>query len=84
MLHYIIWNIDPEIVRIGPWPLRWYGLLFAAGFLIGVQVMTHIFKAEKKPLSDTDSLLITMVVSTILGARLGHFLFYEPEYGVNF
>ena len=40
--------------------------------------MTFIFKTEKKPLSDTDSLLITMVLSSVLGARLGHFLFYEP------
>lgn len=78
MLQYIIWNVDPEIVRIGSWPVRWYGLLFATGFLIGVQIMTHIFRTEKKPLSDTDPLLMTMVVSTILGARLGHFLFYEP------
>ncbi|WP_461137162.1 prolipoprotein diacylglyceryl transferase [Spirosoma lituiforme] len=78
MLQYIIWNVDPEIVRIGSLPVRWYGLLFATGFLIGVQIMSHIFKTEKKPLADTDSLLITMVISTILGARLGHFLFYEP------
>lgn len=78
MLQYITWDVDPEIIRIGSWPLRWYGLLFAAGFLIGVQLTTFIFKTEKKPLSDTDPLLITMVVSTILGARLGHFLFYEP------
>lgn len=78
MLQYIIWNVDPEIVRIGSWPVKWYGLLFAAGFLIGVQIMTHIFKVEKKPLSAIDSLLLTIVVSTILGARLGHFLFYEP------
>ncbi|QDK82164.1 prolipoprotein diacylglyceryl transferase [Spirosoma sp. KCTC 42546] len=78
MLHYIIWNVDPEIVRIGSWPVRWYGLLFATGFLLGVQVMTHIFRTEQKPLADTDSLLTTMVISTILGARLGHFLFYEP------
>lgn len=40
--------------------------------------MSHIFRMEKKPLTDTDSLLITMVISTILGARIGHFLFYEP------
>lgn len=40
--------------------------------------MTFIFKTEKKPLSDTDPLLVTMVLSTVLGARLGHFLFYEP------
>lgn len=78
MLQYIIWNVDPEIFRIGSWPVRWYGLLFATGFLIGVQIMTHIFRTEKKPLSDVDSLLIATVVSTILGARLGHFLFYEP------
>lgn len=78
MFQYIIWNVDPEIFRIGSWPVRWYGLLFAIGFLIGVQIMTYVFKTEKKPLSDIDSLLITMVISTILGARLGHFLFYEP------
>ncbi len=78
MLQYIIWDIDPEIIRIGSWPLRWYGLLFAAGFLIGVQVITFIFRTEKKPLSDTDPLLITIVLSAVIGARLGHFLFYEP------
>ena len=78
MLQYIVWDVDPEIFRVGSWPVRWYGLLFAVGFLIGVQIMTYIFKTEKKPLSDIDSLLIIMVVSTILGARIGHFLFYEP------
>ena len=79
MLQYIIWDVDPEIFYIGSWPVRWYGLLFAVGFLIGVQIMTHIFRTEKKPLSDIDTLLLTMVVSTILGARIGHFLFYEPD-----
>ncbi|AKD54592.1 prolipoprotein diacylglyceryl transferase [Spirosoma radiotolerans] len=78
MLQYIIWNVDPEIFRIDSLPIRWYGLLFATGFLIGIQIMTHIFKTENRPLADTDSLLMTVVVSTILGARLGHFLFYEP------
>ncbi|MBN8822250.1 prolipoprotein diacylglyceryl transferase [Spirosoma sp.] len=78
MLHYIIWNVDPEIFRIGSWPVRWYGLLFATGFLFGMQLMTHIFKTERKPQADTDALLMTMVLGTVLGARLGHFLFYEP------
>ena len=78
MLQYIIWNVDPEIVRLGGWPLKWYGLLFAAGFVIGSQITTYIFRTEKKPLSDIDALLVTIIVSTILGARLGHFLFYEP------
>ncbi|GAB3968461.1 prolipoprotein diacylglyceryl transferase [Spirosoma terrae] len=79
MLQYVIWDINPEIFHIGSFSVRWYGLLFAMGFLIGMQIMTYIFKKENKPVADTDTLLIYMVVATILGARIGHFLFYEPE-----
>ena len=79
MLQYIIWDIDPEIFHVGAFSVRWYGLLFALGFLVGMQIMTYIFKQENKPVADTDTLLIYMVVATIVGARLGHFLFYEPE-----
>jgi phosphatidylglycerol:prolipoprotein diacylglycerol transferase len=79
MLQFIIWEVDPEIFHIGSFSVRWYGLLFALGFLIGMQIMGYIFKKENKPIADTDSLLIYMVVSTIIGARFGHFLFYEPE-----
>lgn len=79
MHKYIIWDVNPEIFSIGPLSIRWYGLLFALGFLIGMQIMTYIFKKEKKPVEDTDTLLIYMVISTVLGARLGHFIFYEPE-----
>lgn len=79
MLQYIIWEVNPEIFHVGSFSVRWYGLLFALGFLIGMQIMSYIFKKENKPVADTDTLLIYMVVSTILGARIGHFLFYEPE-----
>ncbi|MDQ6478476.1 prolipoprotein diacylglyceryl transferase [Dyadobacter sp. LHD-138] len=85
MISYIIWDVNPEIFTIpqfldyGPFPVRWYGLLFAAGFLIGQQIMIHIFKNEKKPLEDIDALTLYMVISTVVGARVGHFLFYEPE-----
>jgi len=79
MHKYIIWDVNPEIFSIGPLSIRWYGLLFALGFLIGMQIITYIFKKEGKPETDTDTLLIYMVISTVLGARLGHFIFYEPE-----
>lgn len=85
MISYIMWDASPEIFTIpeiagfGPFPVRWYGLLFAAGFLIGQQIMIHIFKKEGKTLEDIDSLTLYMVLSTVIGARLGHFLFYEPE-----
>ncbi|GAA4404788.1 prolipoprotein diacylglyceryl transferase [Nibrella viscosa] len=80
MLQYIIWDVDPEIFHVGSFSVRWYGLLFALGFLIGMQIMVRIFKTEGKPVEDTDTLLLYMVITTVLGARIGHFLFYEPEF----
>jgi phosphatidylglycerol:prolipoprotein diacylglycerol transferase len=79
MLNYIIWDINPEIFSVGSFSIRWYGLLFATGFLIGQRIMAHIFKTEGLKETLLDSLLLTMVVSTVLGARLGHFAFYEPQ-----
>jgi prolipoprotein diacylglyceryl transferase len=79
MLSYIIWNGSPEIFSFGTFSLRWYGLLFALGFLISQQILYHIFRKEGKPQKDVDTLTIYMVVATILGARLGHVIFYQPE-----
>lgn len=85
LLSYFIWDGNPEIFTI-PIPffdtqltLRWYGLLFAFGFLISQQILYYIFKKEGKPEKDVDTLTIYMVFATIIGARLGHVLFYEPE-----
>jgi phosphatidylglycerol:prolipoprotein diacylglycerol transferase len=76
---YLIWNGSQEIFSIGWLSLRWYGLLFALGFIISMQILYYMFKKEGKPESDVDTLTIYMVVATILGARLGHVLFYQPE-----
>lgn len=78
-LSYIIWNASPEIFTIGPVTLRWYGLLFALGFLISQQIMFYIYRQEGKPEKDVETLTVFMVIATILGARLGHVLFYEPD-----
>ncbi|GAB3259268.1 prolipoprotein diacylglyceryl transferase [Larkinella harenae] len=79
MLSYIIWDVNPELFSIGTFSVRWYGLLFALGFLLGQQIILYIFKREGKPVSDIDALTLYMVIATVLGARIGHFLFYEPE-----
>ncbi len=79
ILSYIIWNGNPEIISIGPISLRWYGLFFALAFLIGQQIFYYIYKKEGKPEKDVDTLTIYMVAATILGARFGHVIFYEPE-----
>jgi phosphatidylglycerol---prolipoprotein diacylglyceryl transferase len=79
ILNFIIWNGSPEIFSYGSFSLRWYGLFFALGFLISQQFMYHFYKKEGKPEKDVDTLTIYMVIATILGARLGHVIFYQPE-----
>ncbi len=82
VLTYITWNIDPDIFTfpIINHPLRWYGLFFALAFLISQQIMYFIYKKEGRPITEIDTLTIYMVVATIVGARLGHVLFYDPIY----
>lgn len=78
LFSYIIWNASPDIFTLGPITLRWYGLLFALGFLLSQQILYYMFKKEGKPEKDVDTLTIYMVIATIIGARLGHVFFYEP------
>jgi len=81
MVHQIIpWNVDPEIFRIGNFAVRWYGLLFASGFVFGYYIMKKIFKNEGFGDATLDRLTVYVAVGTIVGARLGHCLFYEPAY----
>jgi len=82
---YIFWDPNPVIFTLPVlnWPIFWYGLLFALGFLIGmpifVDVLTRFLGADQKQMAKhiTDRLLIYIIIATIFGARLGHFLFYE-------
>ncbi|MFM9076519.1 MAG: prolipoprotein diacylglyceryl transferase, partial [Bacteroidota bacterium] len=78
-LSFIIWNGSPELFSVGQITLRWYGLLFALGFLLSQQLLIYIYRKEGKQEKEVDTLTIVMVISTILGARLGHVIFYQPE-----
>lgn len=80
VLNYITWNVDPVAFSLGSLQVRWYGICWALGFLFGYLLMNKVYKKEKMPEGELDSLLIYMLVSTVIGARLGHCLFYEPEY----
>ncbi|MBD5335833.1 MAG: prolipoprotein diacylglyceryl transferase [Bacteroides sp.] len=80
MLDFIVWNADPILFHLGPLAVRWYGLMFAVGFFIGYQIVAKMFKHEGAPESWLGTLLIYLVVGTIVGARLGHCLFYEWDY----
>lgn len=75
------WNVSPFIFTIGSLGIRWYSLLFVAGFILGYKIFEYFFKREGIP-SDKlmDPLLYTLAIATIIGARLGHCLFYDPSY----
>jgi phosphatidylglycerol---prolipoprotein diacylglyceryl transferase len=80
LLSYITWDVSREITSIGPITLRWYGLLFALAFVFGFIILTRVYKLEKKPQSDLEQLSIYVILGTVIGARLGHCLFYDPAY----
>ena len=76
----IHWNANPEFFSLGPISVRWYGLMFALGFLFGYQIMYKMFKFEKSNTEWLDKLFIYTIVATIVGARLGHVFFYGWSY----
>ncbi len=80
LINLIVWDVNPEIFRIGNFAIRWYGLLFAMSFIFGYFIMQKIFKKEGVTEKLLDKLTSYMVIATIIGARLGHCLFYEPAY----
>jgi phosphatidylglycerol:prolipoprotein diacylglycerol transferase len=80
MIASIIWNVRPQIADLGFIELRWYSLLFLMGFVFGYYILTKVFKKEGISIELLDKLTFYVVISTIIGARLGHCLFYEPEY----
>lgn len=77
---FVNWHADPIMIHIGNFGLRWYSVLFASGFVIGWFLFKSFFKREKVDLRLLDSLLYTLIAATIVGARLGHCLFYQPDY----
>lgn len=80
LLNYITWDVDPEIFPVGPLSIRWYGLLFAAAFYFSYLIVRRMFKKEGVSDEVLDRLTLYVFVGTVVGARLGHCLFYEPGY----
>lgn len=79
LLNYIIWDVRPQIIQFDGFEIRWYSLLFGLGFVFGYMIMQKMFKRENISLELLDKLTFYIIIATILGARLGHCIFYEPE-----
>lgn len=80
MLASIVWDVDPAIFTIFGHEIRWYGLLWGIGFLVGYLMVERVFKREKLPNDWIDKLFMYTIVSSVIGARLGHCLFYGWDY----
>jgi phosphatidylglycerol:prolipoprotein diacylglycerol transferase len=79
-LNYVNWDVSPEIFTIPgiDWPLRWYGLCWLAAILSSFFIMNLVYKTEGRTNQQLDRLTMYIVLGTVIGARLGHCLFYGP------
>lgn len=80
ILNYINWNLDPEIINVFGFSLRYYSLLFVTGLILTIITLKWIFKKEGLPPENLDKLTMYAIIGMVLGMRLGHCLFYEPSY----
>lgn len=79
-LLFVNWHLDPILLHLGNGGVRWYSLLFVSGFILGWYIFQWFFKREGVSEKLLDPLLYTLLIGTIVGARLGHCLFYQPDY----
>ena len=80
ILNFIHWNVDPVMFHIGSFGLRYYSLGFLFAFLLGYYIIYRMFQHEKVETNYLESLVLWMFLATLVGARLGHCLFYQPDY----
>ncbi|MGB0678085.1 MAG: prolipoprotein diacylglyceryl transferase [Polyangiales bacterium] len=73
------WDIDPVLIRLGPLPLRWYGLFFMIGLLLAIRELPRSFHRRDLPVAHADALTLWLPIGMLIGAHLIHLLFYEPK-----
>ncbi len=79
-LLYILWNPSEVMFHIGNFGVRWYSMCWLTGLFLGYLLMKRLYKEQQIPDEKFDPLFIYIFVSVLVGARLGHCLFYQPEY----
>ena len=82
-MDYFVWNMNPVLIDLGFTQIYWYGLLFASAFISSYSVMTWIYRREGKDEASLDDMLWYIGLGTLIGARVGHCLFYDPSYYFN-
>ena len=80
LLSYIVWDPDQVMFHVGHFGLRWYSMCWLMGLLLGYLLMQRLYKQQHIPDEKFEPLFIYIFVSVLVGARLGHCLFYQPDY----
>lgn len=76
----VTWNPEPILFSWKFIAIRWYGIFFAFAFISGGIIGNWILKRESKDPESLDRIMVHMIIGTLVGARLGHCLFYDPVY----
>ena len=76
----VVWDFNPVFLSIGSFEIRYYSLMWAAALLVGGWIFAYFCRKEGRPPQLADSAFLFIALGTMIGARLGHCLFYEPEH----
>jgi prolipoprotein diacylglyceryl transferase len=76
----MVWDIDPELVKLGSISIRWYSVWIALGLIISHHVFRHIWQKEGRRAEEADLVIVVAVFFSVVGARLAHCFFYQPDY----
>lgn len=77
---FVRWDVSPYIFSVGHFQVRWYGLLFVSGFIFGYWLFSKFYKREGMPAKLLDPMLYMLLICALVGARLGHVLFYDLDF----
>ena len=80
LLSYIVWNPDLEIFHLGAFSVRWYGFCWLLGFALAYIIVRLLYKEQKIKEELFEPLFFYCFLGILLGARLGHCIFYQPDY----
>ena len=79
-LGFVTWDVSPEILHFGKLSIRYYGLFWSMGLLIGYYLLHRFARNEKFSSSIADKVALYAAIGVLIGARLGHCLIYDPKY----
>ncbi len=80
ILNYIVWDPDPVALHIGSFSIRYYSLCWLIGLTLGYLLMKRLYKQQKLKDEQFDPLFLYIFIGVLIGGRLGHCLFYQPDY----